>query len=88
MPLRQPSRKDLALELPAAFIGTEMIAPSGIFCMAMPMLMAKAEARETAEAEDAGEADDTEAVAAMSAAPTAMPSGRLWIITASMSLDV
>ena len=60
-------------------MGMDMMAPSGTFCMAMPTDMASAPAVLMPTWPSAAPA---------STAPTAMPSGRLWMVTASMSIAV
>ena len=78
-PLRQPNVNDFHLLFPAALIGIETMAPSGTFCMAMPAATISA-------------LIDVIPVSACSApastTPTAMPSGRWCIDTASSSMVV
>ena len=71
--------KERQRELPSAFRGIDTIAPSGMFCIAIPTDIVKA------------------AIAVMPISPeikperttpTAIPSGRLWIVTASESIVV
>lgn len=78
-PLRLPMIKDRHLELPAARMGMEMMAPSGTFCMAIPMLTAMALANDNPAAPFSTPANTT---------PTAIPSGRLWMVTARASIAV
>ena len=78
-PLSAPMPNDFQRVLPSARSGMEMMAPSGMFWMAMP-------------------SDTASALAAVMLAPpfnivatttpTAMPSGMLWMVTASASIDV
>ena len=79
IPLMQPSRKELHLELPSARMGMEMMAPSGTFCMAMPSDTATADASEMPAMPCSAPANTT---------PTAMPSGRLCMVTASANIAV
>ena len=67
-PLRLPIRNERHLELPSARMGMEMMAPSGIFWMAIPNDTATAEAMDSPAAPCSAPANTT---------PTAMPSGRL-----------
>ena len=78
-PLRLPIMNDRHLLLPSARIGIEMIAPSGMFCMAMPSDIAMA---------DASDIVDTPSSAPANTTPTAIPSGRLCIVTAIASMAV
>ena len=78
-PLSEPNTNDFHLLLPAARIGIEIMAPSGMFCMAMPNDMEMAAAKEMYEAPFSAPANTT---------PTAIPSGRLWMVTARASIAV
>ena len=78
-PLSVPSTNDFHLLLPAALMGMEMMAPSGMFWMAMPNATVTALAKEMYDAPFSAPAKTT---------PTAMPSGRLWIVTAKASMAV
>ena len=60
-------------------MGIDMMAPSGTFCMAIPNETAMALASEMLGAEFSAPANTT---------PTAMPSGRLCMVTASVSIMV
>ena len=60
-------------------MGMEMMAPSGIFCMAMPNDTAMALAKVMVDVPLSAPANTT---------PTAMPSGKLCIVTASASMAV
>ena len=79
MPLRLPIAKDFLLEFPAARIGMEMIAPSGTFWIAIPR------ASVTAAAIDIFADPEMNPP---TAAPTAIPSGKLCIVTARVSIAV
>ena len=78
-PLMLPNQKERQRELPSALMGIEMMAPSGMFWMAMP--------NETATA-DASEMSAIPCSAPANTTPTAMPSGRLWMVTARASIAV
>ena len=78
-PLNEPITNDFHFELPAARIGMEMMAPSGTFWMAIPKATATALANEIFEVPFSAPAKTT---------PTAMPSGRLWMVTAIASMAV
>ena len=78
-PLNEPMTNDFHLLLPAARMGMEMMAPSGTFWMAIPNETATAEASEMPVMPCSAPAKTT---------PTAMPSGRLWMVTASANIAV
>ena len=78
-PLSEPSIKDFQRLLPAARIGIEMMAPSGMFCMAIPKDTEMAAANEICVDQFSAPANTT---------PTAIPSGRLCIVTARASIVV
>ena len=78
-PLRLPMRNERQRLLPAARMGIDTMVPSGTFCMAMPTDMASAAAVLMPMPPSAAPARTT---------PTAMPSGRLWMVTASISMAV
>ena len=78
-PLNEPIRNDRHLLLPAARIGIEMMAPSGTFWMAIPNDTATALASEILVVPLSAPANTT---------PTAIPSGRLWMVTAKASMAV
>ena len=67
-PLREPMKNDFHLELPAARMGMEIMAPSGTFWMAIPNDTAIALANEMFDSPFSAPANTT---------PTAIPSGRL-----------
>ena len=69
-------RNDFHLELRAALIGIEIMATSGTFCMAIPRATAMALASEMLDAPHYAPAKTT---------PTAIPSGRLWMVTAEQA---
>jgi len=75
----EPITNDFHFELPAARMGMEMMAPSGTFWMAIPKETAMALASEIFEMPLSAPAKTT---------PTAIPSGRLWIVTAKASIAV
>ena len=79
IPLSEPMANDFHLLYPSASIGIDMIAPSGIFCIAIPIERATAPARERSAVWVS-----TPAITA----PTAIPSGRLCNVTASVSILV
>ena len=72
-----PIAKARPLPKPWPSRGMEMTAPSGTFCRAMPAASAKAAAAEMKVSPERAPAKTT---------PTAMPSGRLWSVTASTSI--
>ena len=78
-PLNEPIRKDFQRLLPAARIGIAMIAPSGMFWIAIPIDIASAPIRDISACPPCVPAKTT---------PTAIPSGRLWIVTANTSIAV
>lgn len=79
IPLRLPMIKDFVLLLPSALMGMDMIAPSGMFWMAIPNDIAMAPAIDISI---------WFYIAPARTAPTAMPSGRLCIVTARESMAV
>ena len=79
IPLRLPKRNDFIRLLPSARMGIDMIAPSGMFCIAIPSDMARAAAAVIPA---------PLCMAPASTTPTAMPSGRLCMVTASESIAV
>ena len=78
-PLRLPRRNERQRELPSARMGMEMMAPSGMFWMAIPNDTATAEAMEMFATPCSAPAKTT---------PTAIPSGRLWMVTAKANIAV
>ena len=78
-PLRDPNTNDFHRLLPAARIGIEIMAPSGMFCMAMPNDTEMAAAKDMCEEPFSAPANTT---------PTAIPSGRLCMVTARASMAV
>lgn len=77
IPLSVPMRNERSRELPAALIGMATMAPSGMFCMAIPI--------ETAMAADMVSAELSWLA---NTTPTAMPSGRLCMVMLRASLAV
>lgn len=77
MPDSAPMAKALFLLIPSECNGIESMAPSGKFCMAMPMA--------NAHAADIGMAAPS-AMADAKMTPTAIPSGMLWRVTATASM--
>ena len=75
----QGIEKERHLLLPSAHMGMEMMAPSGMFWMAMPTDTATALAKVMLSAPCDAAAITT---------PTAMPSGRLWSVTAKANIAV
>ncbi len=78
-PESAPSANAFLRVAPSAFSGSETTAPSGKFWMAMPM--------ESANAAESVMATFPESQPAKTM-PTAMPSGKLWSVTASVSIVV
>jgi len=78
-PLRLPIVNERHRLLPSARIGMEIMATSGMFCMAIPIDIASATAELMPASPDAAQASTT---------PTAMPSGKLCMVTASESIAV
>ena len=78
-PESAPSANAFLREAPSAFNGSETTAPSGKFCIAIPM--------ESANAAESVMATFPESQPAKTM-PTAMPSGKLWSVTASVSIVV
>ena len=78
-PESAPSANAFLRVAPSAFSGRETTAPSGKFWMAMPM--------ESANAAESVMATFPESQPAKTM-PTAMPSGKLWSVTASVSIVV
>ena len=79
IPLRLPIANERQRLLPSAFKGIDTIAPSGIFCMAIPTDIVKAAIAVIPMSPDRKPDSTT---------PTAIPSGRLWMVTASESIVV
>ena len=79
IPLNVPYKNDFHFPFPFPASGIEMIAPSGKFCIAIPIERASAPADEIPELADASHARTT---------PTAIPSGILWRVTARQSMVV
>ena len=77
IPLNVPMQKDFQREFPAARSGIDIIAPSGMFWIAIPNERASAPATLKSAVR-----------APASATPTAIPSGKLWMVTANVSLAV
>ena len=77
IPLKAPIPKAFRRELPSARSGMEITAPSGTFWRAIPSDRASAAAILKSVVN-----------APAIATPTAIPSGKLWIVTASASLAV
>ena len=79
MPLSAPTPKAFQRLLPAARNGIEMMAPSGTFWMAIPKERARAPAVVMPAPPFSAPAMAT---------PTAIPSGKLWMVTARASIVV
>ena len=79
IPLILPIRKERHLLLPSAFRGIDTIAPSGIFCIAIPTDIVRAAIAVIPMSPE---------IKPESTTPTAIPSGRLWMVTASESIVV
>ena len=77
MPDTMPLPKARPRLMPSERIGSATIAPSGIFCIAIPSAKAAAEAIVIPA---------SPAKAPATTAPTAIPSGMLWSVTASINL--
>ena len=78
-PESTPIQKVFCRGIPSANRGMETIAPSGMFCRAMPSERASAAGKAIAPPPYIQPANAT---------PTAMPSGRLWSVTARSSFSV
>ena len=78
-PESAPNAKAFLREAPSAFSGSETTAPSGKFWIAIPMARAKAAESVMATFPESQPAKTM---------PTAMPSGKLWSVTASVSIVV
>ena len=79
IPERVPYKKALPLEIPSAFKGIDIIAPSGKFCMAIPTASTIAPAIVILAFPIKAPANTT---------PVAIPSGILWIVTANTNFVV